>query len=520
MKIEDQIKLPSDYDPHFKHTSNKAFMKKLRTYIHEQVLLSHRYLFVNKKGSKTRAMCSHCGHQSILGKVPKQHTLQNCESCGSRLQVRNTKFASYQAGSYVEFIYFARSSKSKDIIVAYQFGVRRRIGDNYDSFEEIKVEDRIDERARFYFEIGGTNRLMIYSQWQEEWHFASSIHKPNSAQNYFRGFDDEQLISVVSKVDAYKYFPKHLVRTCDSFNLLDLYTKYPNIELLLNIGIEKPIFEKTTTLHKTFNTINWHGKTIQKILKLNKNEIIFFKSETQCKFQDLYVLQTLKKYGLNYENEFKSLLELSEGVRDISELHKLVRKDKPSRMVKYLKNQREKAPRTYWSFNMVVRDFLDMLSDMESLSIEANKRTIYPKDLNRHHGNLSAQVKVVIDEQKEQLIKQRAEKLSKFNLTKGDFVIFPAESTEDLIKESKELHHCVKGYADNYALGKTNIFFMREKDKTDQPLYTIEINNEMKLRQCRGKYNQSLEQGSEAEKVLGVFLKNLKTKRSVTHERI
>jgi hypothetical protein len=92
---------------------------------------------------------------------------------------------------------------------------------------------------------------------------------------------------------------------------------------------------------------------------------------------------------------------------------------------------------------------------------------------------------------------------------------------EDLVNESKKLHHCVSTYANKYVEGKTNLFFLREKENIDEPFYTIEVDTHMKLVQCRGKSNKNVTENPEANKALKAFLNKIQRKnRSVTHEQI
>lgn len=510
---------PSDYDIHFDHVNDKKFMKRIEEFINEEILRGYRFLFVNKKGSKVRTTCSYCGHKKDLKKVPKQLTFVECENCKSRLEVRNTKFHSHASGTYADFILFETSSVSKDIIVAYQFSVSRKING---SFDEIKVSDNIINNARYYFEIGGMNRTMIYSRWRNEWDFTRSMYKINSGNWYFRGFVTEQLKSVLEKSNVFKYFPVKLLNRCDGFDLLDLYTNHTNIELLINMGLGSLIEEKVNCKGNTFGTINWNGKTVQKMLKLNRSEIKLFQNTSGKRYLDLYAFQAIKKFGMSIEDEFEATVSLINQIGGIKQkLYKLMKLDKPSKIVNYLNKQKMKAPKTYYSFGVALSDFTDMLDDMEKLSIVATKSNIYPKDLNRHHTNLSAQIKQEFNEAQRQKAIARAQELSKFNITTGNFEIFPPTSVEDLVNESKKLHHCVSSYANKYVEGKTNLFFLREKENIEEPFYTIEVDTHMKLVQCRGKSNKNVTENPEANKALKAFLNKIQRKnRSVTHEQI
>ena len=61
-------------------------------------------------------------------------------------------------------------------------------------------------------------------------------------------------------------------------------------------------------------------------------------------------------------------------------------------------------------------------------------------------------------------------------------------SSEDLIRESAKLNHCVKTYADKYANGLTNIFLVRKRENVNEPFYTLELTDNG-IKQLRGNNN-------------------------------
>ena len=70
--------------------------------------------------------------------------------------------------------------------------------------------------------------------------------------------------------------------------------------------------------------------------------------------------------------------------------------------------------------------------------------------------------------------------MKKYAFEDGNIFIRPCETEEELIAEGKALHHCVASYAERHARGDLTIFFIRRKDKPDEPWYTLNF-NEKKL---------------------------------------
>lgn len=126
---------------------------------------------------------------------------------------------------------------------------------------------------------------------------------------------------------------------------------------------------------------------------------------------------------------------------------------------------------------------------------------------------LAEQVKIQRTELENAAIKKVAE-LQKMDIKRDGFILKIAESQEDLNVESSVLGHCVRTYGDRVAKGETIIFFIRRKEKPDEPYYTLEIRPEGKFIQCRGEHNCSMTPEVEAFKdlVVAEFNRRLKQK--------
>ena len=70
---------------------------------------------------------------------------------------------------------------------------------------------------------------------------------------------------------------------------------------------------------------------------------------------------------------------------------------------------------------------------------------------------------------------------------------------QDIIREGKELKHCVGGYAARHADGKLVILFLRDKRHPARPLMTIEMQGKT-IRQIHGFRNDANAKQSPREK--------------------
>ena len=144
-------------------------------------------------------------------------------------------------------------------------------------------------------------------------------------------------------------------------------------------------------------------------------------------------------------------------------------------------------------------EWVDYISMARKLKYDLkNPVVVYPKDLKAAHDHASAQIAIRVSKaaQKEYL-KRKVELAYKYCYCDGVFFIRPPFSQAEIIREGKLMNHCVGTYAERHMKGQTDILFMRRCDKSDTPLYTIEIKDGFE-RQIRGKGNDPVK--TEAEK--------------------
>lgn len=86
-------------------------------------------------------------------------------------------------------------------------------------------------------------------------------------------------------------------------------------------------------------------------------------------------------------------------------------------------------------------------------------------------------------------IRENALQHLRMSFADNNFLIRPAISSNELVAESLELHHCVRTYAERVSKGETEIFFVRRKKEKDKPFITVELKAN-KVIQARAKYNE------------------------------
>lgn len=116
---------------------------------------------------------------------------------------------------------------------------------------------------------------------------------------------------------------------------------------------------------------------------------------------------------------------------------------------------------------------------------EAHDRAV---EMNRAYRRMNAQEKA---NAKQETLEKRLAKLEKRYCFEFDGLILrPARKLIELVDEGNALSHCVGGYTESYALGRTDICFLRKADAPDTPWRTIEFDPRTgRLIQDRGYKN-------------------------------
>ena len=136
------------------------------------------------------------------------------------------------------------------------------------------------------------------------------------------------------------------------------------------------------------------------------------------------------------------------------------------KFIKYFRTKRLKDAHLY-------RDYLRFAKEL-GLDLK-NKRYLFPDKLKTMHDKYEKQIKEIQEEQILKQIIERANELSKNTYRNKEFIIFPANSVNAMIDESNQQNNCVRTYAEKYATGQCDIYFMREITKQGESLVTVEV---------------------------------------------
>ena len=170
-------------------------------------------------------------------------------------------------------------------------------------------------------------------------------------------------------------------------------------------------------------------------------------------------------------------------------------------------------------------DYVDYLRMARAIGSDmTDEFVLYPRDVKTAHD---AVMNVINERERKRKRKEAREKdasiqkvykriKKKFSYENDDFVLRPAKTNSELVKEGQTQHICVgsAGYAGKMMRGESYILFLRKKDHPEKPFYTVEITPQYEIIQRHGKYNK---EGKEVTAV-DTFLE--KFRREVGHVEV
>lgn len=212
------------------------------------------------------------------------------------------------------------------------------------------------------------------------------------------------------------------------------------------------------------------GKSFKERFGVDRSYYEFMKKNNIDK-NELSILKMYKKS--NIEN-IKILSKFY--INDLEKIKKYISLEK---FVEYVKNKRK----------FDIQMYIDYLEFLEKLKIDLkNKKYLFPENLKEKHDEYSRQILIKNNAKINRAINKRFKKLKQNTYSDKKYIVMPAESFISLEDESTQQNHCIRNYAEKYANGKCDIYFMREINTPTKSLVTIEV-KENRIVQSRTKDN-------------------------------
>lgn len=403
-------------------------------------------LIIKSKGNN--CFCTNCQHKFI--NKNKINNYIKCPSCKQKLLIKSDRLQRYEFKDYLQLLdkvdntfvlrtfelYSSYNNFSTSHIVT-EF-MRTIIKDNrgYD-FVTNQVHNNMG-----YMYIAHYQKFENWRARNYRWSYRDIIGMicPYNLKKLLKDTELKysQLDKFVAKVDY-----------IDFIHYFNNIAKYKSFEMLVKL--------KLYNLAKDANQFVI-GKTFKEIFGVPKTFYPFMK-RYNLDLKELTVLRTLQKENISLIRKLKDYHNLADLARyvDLEVAYKKV----------LLK------PGNY------EHEYLDYLEACATLKYDMHdKKVLYPVNLEQEHNKVMKLLEIVYNEKSNELIKKRVTDLNKFIYKDKKYIVFPASSVESLIDESEQQHNCVKTYCKRYALGKCDIYYMRELSNIDKSLVTIEVRNQ------------------------------------------
>lgn len=282
--------------------------------------------------------------------------------------------------------------------------------------------------------------------------------------SYWKGIGDKLIfypgnMKSIFKGTEYQYSQVwNLAKHEGYFSIRDiLYMYSPTVEFLIKL--------------KLYNLIGksyFDGKTFKERFGVDK-KFLKFMQRHNITYEELEILKYYQKENIKTIRYFANL-NIYEIVRFNVDLD-------------ILKNETKISRNSIYEYNDYLRIAKLLEYDMKDKSV------LYPSNINEAHDRVVKLYETNKSKKIQNAVKKRFKELMKNSYENKRYAIFPANSVSSLEQESKQQNNCVKTYAENYAKGITDIYFMRLITDKNKSLVTVEVQNN-KIVQKRTKNNQ------------------------------
>jgi PcfJ-like protein len=450
--------------------------QELADYVTEFVLFKSRYLFTRRVVGMQKAYCTHCKKESMTDGL-KHNQEYKCPNCDSNCVVKASGRGRKKLYDDAYLVWYEKSIQNPEAIVARGIYLSRDYSSDYHA-----IETKYFVKAYYLFEPG--NSRMLFHDWGGLSQRKNVKSEFNTSMGHKSCHVDKANIEKAVKSTPFQYSTwesyfhttSYMRASTDMVEFFDLASKYPCIEYLTKLGAKDAVEAKLYG-RKTYNTINWRGKTIYKVLRLTKAEL---KQLTMSKLKSIDV-QLLSCYQFFKKNKVYIDFQEADQLKEltswyIDDLNKLLKLTTLSKISKYFLKQLRNHKKHYGSAHSVLWAFRDYLRDCKDLGMDINQEhVLFPNNLYAAHQKTIRQVKIKEDRTLNVKISRRLKDLQKYSFQSSGLFIRPVESSIELFDEGKALNHCVGRYAADYAAGKTNLFVIRKESDPEKPFYTVEI---------------------------------------------
>ena len=451
-----------------------------------KTVIQHAYLIFDNK--EERAVCTRCGRTFTLRRThgAEHNKISTCPYCKTEAVWKKSCYGRKTLTEQFRVLIFAHKGKTV-------YGTLFEVDADFEEFGKARISRWISALYRF------TETEQVYVKHHpgygcgDFWEKRKEVKLPHPPTGYNWGtwckYERTEVytgnLEAVFTKSCLKYhndqafFKRYQFNAYNYIRYMDQCLKYQSMELLRKAGFDRLVLDRiceysTKSLHLRGTTLikilrlpkRWHKKVLDE--RMNAAELAVFQKLTEqekgmCEGR---ILRLLMDDG-TYKADIELYVPFFKAVQYIAEQDAV------------------KQGRYLWEYR-------DYLSQAQLLGWDmTRKKILYPQNLSEAHDQVTRLVKEQEEELKIQGVERQAACIEQdFPVfQEGELFIRSARTQAELNQESQALNHCVRSYGKRIAEGRSKIFFIRRITEPDKPFYTLELNAQNKLVQCRGDHN-------------------------------
>lgn len=261
---------------------------------------------------------------------------------------------------------------------------------------------------------------------------------------------------------------------CDMMKFFAAASIYPRqIEMLIKTNLGELVYDLVCGRKKNKDIYDWSKSNYLDAFGLTKPEMRAWR-ESGANMKCISWYKKLRRAGV--PESFDALNYLSQALPYTVDANDFIRiccrmKLKPTKLFGYLCGGKLTVDDGEFQ---IYKDYVDMA---QNLGWDLTDETVkFPRDLHKKHDEASEEInekilRADLDKVNSELVKR----MRKYNFEFGEYFIRCAVSANEIVREGKNLKHCVGGYAQRHMSGTLTILFLRRMDDPHQSLYTIEM---------------------------------------------
>ena len=470
------------------------------------------FLYYKRHGRYVDIACSSCGRVRTVAtkrtdswegqfetviQAPKNNDRGICPSCGAsgtwKAQGKTRGVYGMKKSCFVGMPY-----KEKGAVIRYlEIEKCFRLDELAEGKELVMMEASesyiVNEISRAYFEPGKKKVQRDFHKWdgyigQNFWDDCNldGMNNIKIREGAVYPKTWELLEGTMLQYTGAKEFA-HMVREFNLMDYMERYTQYKQIEFMSKMGLSKLVTEMVKC--RLGFIANQYGKTPADFLGINKNrvkQLVAEQGDTDL-LEAMQIEHRQEAHWKDYELQFVRMLKKQKNglyrALQYQTVQKLANKLAIWTGVEFVGDICSSEAQRLENIANLYFDYLNM-REQRGYDL-TNTVYLWPHDLQHAHDQMVMEINAhEIEAREKQVadkypgIRKNYRKLrEKYFYEDDTYVIRPARSAEEIVREGRILHHCVGGdtYLSKHNTDISHILFLRFKETPETPYITIEV---------------------------------------------